>query len=225
MPRKYRAVLFDVYGTLLDVHGIAVLAEQHFPGSGMALSQGWRSKQLQYSWLRTLALRHADFRQVTADALEYAAEELSLPLAPGVRDELMQYYLRLPAFAGAGMLLQALRDKGVVALAALSNGSPEMLGPALERAGLRPLLDDVLSIEQVRRYKVAPEAYQLALDRFGGEPRDFLLVSSNGWDVAGATIFGFDTFWVNRTQAPVERLGVVPTAIGTQLDDLVAWLG
>ncbi len=223
MPKAARAILLDVYGTLLDVHGVAVRAEAMFPGKGRALSALWRDKQLQYSWLRTLAGRHADFRQVTADGLDYAAEALELSLSPAGRGELLDLYLQLPAWPDAPPALAALREAGHT-LAALSNGSPQMLAPALEAAGLTPLLDDVLSIESAGRYKVAPEAYRLAVDRFGGAPADFLLVSSNGWDAAGARLFGFRAFWVNRAGAPVERLGVVPTGVGTTLGDLVAWL-
>lgn len=223
MTKSYRAILFDVYGTLLDVHGVALAAEAFFPGSGPALSQAWRRKQLEYTWLRTLAGRHADFWQVTSDALDYAAEELKLALLPQVRTELMQGYLRLPAFAEAASVLSALGQQDRQ-LAALSNGSPEMLDTALTGAGLAPLLDAVISIEAAGAFKVAPQAYQLAIERFGGSPRDFLLVSSNGWDVAGATHFGFDSFWVNRRNQPLERLGIAPTAIGQGLGDLVSWL-
>jgi 2-haloacid dehalogenase len=223
VTRSYRAILFDVYGTLLDVHGVAIAAEAFFRGSGPALSQAWRRKQLEYTWLRTLAGRHADFWQVTGDALDYASEELNLALLPHVRTELMQRYLRLPAFAEAASVLSAL-GQADRRLAALSNGSPSMLNTALTGAGLAPLLDAVISIEPAGAFKVAPQAYQLAIERFGGSPHDFLLISSNGWDVAGATYFGFDSFWVNRTNQPQERLGIEPTAIGQSLGDLVSWL-
>lgn len=213
----------DVYGTLLDVHDVAVAAETFFPGFGPSLSQAWRRKQLEYTWLRTLAGRHADFWQVTGDALDYAAEELRLVLASDVRAALMQGYLTLPAFPGAASLLSELR-RGGATLAALSNGSPEMLDAALTAAALAPLLDAVISIEAAGAFKVAPRAYQLAIERFGGSARDFLLVSSNGWDVAGATHFGFDTFWVNRANQPLERLGIAPTAVGQALPDLMTWL-
>lgn len=217
-------LLFDVYGTLLDVHGVALRAEALFPGKGRALSMLWRDKQLQYTWLRTLAGRHADFWQVTGEALDYAGESLSLPLSPSLRDELLGLYLRLPAWPDAAAALRDLRGRGY-RLATLSNGTPQMLEAALGAAGLRGLLDAVLSIEAAGRYKVAPEAYRIAVEQFGGPPSDFVLVSSNGWDVAGAGHFGFRTFWVNRAGAPVERLGIAPSGIGASLSDLHAWLG
>ena len=223
MSQPFRAILFDVYGTLLDVHGIAREADVLFPGQGRALSLLWRDKQVQYTWLRTLAGRHADFSQVTGEALEYAAESLSVPLTTAMRNELLRLYLRLPAWPDALPALTVLHTAGH-RLAALSNGTPQMLEAALNAAGLLPLLDTVLSVEAAGRYKVASEAYHIALDRFGGTPQDFVLVSSNGWDVAGAGHFGFRTFWVNRAGAPIERLGITPSAIGTSLGDLVAWL-
>lgn len=221
--RSYRAILFDVYGTLLDVQGVAAEAEALFPGHGSKLSEAWRRKQLEYTWLRTLASRHADFWQVTGEALDYAAEGLKLTLTPDARAQLMQRYLTLPAFAQAAAVLSELRRLGA-RLAALSNGSPAMLDAALAGAALAPLLDAVISVEAAGAFKVAPQAYHLAVSRFGGSPGDFLLVSSNGWDVAGATHFGFDTFWVNRLNQPLERLGIAPTAIGHELADLSSWL-
>lgn len=223
MSQPFRVILFDVYGTLLDVHGITREADALFPGQGRALSLLWRDKQVQYTWLRALAGRHADFSQVTGEALEYAADSLSVPLTAAMRDELLRLYLRLPAWADALPALTVLHTAGH-RLAALSNGTPQMLDAALDAAGLLPLLDTVLSVEAAGRYKVAPEAYRIALDRFGGTPQDFVLVSSNGWDVAGAAHFGFRTFWVNRAGAPIERLGITPSAIGTSLGNLVAWL-
>lgn len=224
MPQRFRTILFDVYGTLLDVHGVAARADVLFPGHGNALSIVWREAQLRYTWLRTLAGRHADFWQVTGDALDYAAEALGLELSAATRQDLMGLYLRLPAWPEVAQTLQTLRDRNIK-LAALSNGTPQMLEAALGTVGLLPLLGAVLSIEATGRYKVAPEAYRIAVDRFGGSPADFLLVSSNGWDVAGAGHFGFATFWVNRTGSPVERLGIAPSGIGTSLADLAAWLG
>jgi 2-haloacid dehalogenase len=135
----------------------------------------------------------------------------------------MAAYECLAPFPDAAPMLTALADRGVP-LAVLSNGTPLMLEKAFDAAGLRHRFEALLSVDAVGRYKTAPEAYQLAIDRFGGAPGDFLLVSSNGWDVAGATFFGFRTFWVNRGDAPVEQLGVAPTGIGRSLLDLIPWL-
>lgn len=218
-----RAILFDVYGTLVDVHGIATTAEALFPGQGAALSALWRTRQIDYTRLRTLSGRHADFEAVTADALDYATDKLQLPLTPEARADLLARYLTLPAFPDVVTALSALKADGL-SLGVLSNGTPHMLDTALRAAGIRDLLDHVLSIETVGRYKTAPEAYQLGPDAIGGEARDIGFVSSNGWDVAGAGWFGYTTFWVNRTNEPRERLGRAPAGSGRSLDDLVAWM-
>lgn len=216
-------ILFDVYGTLLDVHGVALLADSFFPGHGAELSRLWRDRQLQYTWLRSLGDHYADFEAVTADALDQAAAQLALPLTPDRRVALLDAYLSLPAFADAEAALAALRARGIT-LAVLSNGTPGMLEPALQAAGLRSFLDRVISVDAVRRYKPAREAYALGLQAFGGLPADILFVSSNGWDVAGAAWFGYGTFWINRAGAAVERLGVAPGEQGRSLADLVAAL-
>jgi 2-haloacid dehalogenase len=218
-----RAILFDAYGTLLDVAATAEAAEALFPGYGRALSGLWRDKQLAYSWLRTLGGRHADFAAVTADALDHAAASLGLALAPAAREGLIGQYRRLPAFPDVRPALNALGARGVP-LAVLSNGTPEMLEAALGAAGLGELLAGVLSIEAAGRYKPAPEAYALGPRRFGAAAHEMLFVSSNGWDIAGAGWFGYRTFWVNRTGQPAERLGATPTATGSELGELVRWL-
>ena len=218
-----RAILFDAYGTLLDVHSVAARAEQLFPGQGHALSALWRDRQLQYSWLRTLSGQYADFWQVTGDGLDYAVARLGLTLTSSDRALLLGEYLRLAAFADAAPMLQAVSELGI-RLAVLSNGAPHMLEETFGAAGLRHHFARLLSVDEARRYKTAPAAYQLAVDAFGGAPEDFVLVSSNGWDVAGGGHFGFRTFWVNRLDAPVEALGIQPTAIGRSLADLVPWL-
>jgi 2-haloacid dehalogenase len=218
-----RAVLFDAYGTLLDVHGVAVLAEQTWPGSGAALSTLWRDKQLQYTWLRTLQNDYADFWQVTGEALDYAVGRLGLTMTADVREELAVAYESLPAFPDAAAVLATLAE-AAMPLAVLSNGTPKMLERAFGAVRLRGHFQALLSVDGVRHYKTAPEAYQMAIDAFGGRPEEFVLVSSNGWDIAGGARFGFKTFWVNRMGAPVERLGSAPTAIGTSLADLSPWL-
>ena len=220
---RLRAVLFDAYGTLLDVHSVARLGETIFPGSGDALSTLWRQKQLQYSWLRTLAGSYADFSQVTGDALDYAVEMLALAMTAEARARLIAAYENLAPFPDAAPALAEISRLGLP-LAVLSNGTPQMLETAFRAAGLRDRFAALLSVDAVRRYKTSPEAYSLAIARFGGAPADFLLVSSNGWDVAGAAAFGFHTFWVNRLNAPVERMGVTPSAVGASLADLASWL-
>ena len=219
---RMRALLFDVYGTLVDVHGIAAAADALFPGRGAALSALWRTRQIDYTRLRTLSDRHADFEVVTADALDFAAEKLGLPLTSASRAELLERYLTLPAFPDAAPALATLKTGGL-RLGVLSNGTPRMLEQALGAAGIRDLLDHELSVEAAGRFKTAPEAYRLGPEALGLPAGAIGFVSSNGWDVAGAGWFGYATFWVNRTNEPRERLGIAPMGTGRTLHDLVAW--
>ena len=218
-----KAVLFDAYGTLFDVHSVVALAEQLFPGRGQQLSQTWRSKQLEYTWLRTLSGRYRDFREVTGDALEYALEALRLPATAVHVTQLRDAYLALQPFPENLEVLRQLRRDGLT-LGTLSNGTPAMLEAALVSAGMRELFTHVLSVDTVRRYKTDAAAYQLGIDAVGAPAGDIAFVSSNCWDIAGATWFGYRTFWVNRGGAPLDRLGVVPEATGGSLRDLVAFL-
>lgn len=219
MTTSIKAIAFDAYGTLFDVYSVGALGEEMFPGKGAALATLWRDKQITYTQLRTLCDRYADFRQVTGDALDYAGEALGLGMTAEQRDRLMGQYERLSAFSEVPGVLAALKAKNLP-LAILSNGTPGMLRTAADAAGISPLLDHLLSVDSVRRFKTAPEAYQLGPDAFGVPAGEILFVSSNGWDVSGATWFGYTTFWVNRTGAPRERLGVAPTAEGRSLEDL-----
>ena len=218
-----RAVLFDAYGTLLDVRHVAALAELHWPSSGEALSILWRDKQLQYTWLRTLMHSYADFWQVTGDALDFSVSRLGLKMTVEIRDELMAAYESLSPFPDVRPMLTTLASTGI-RLAVLSNGTPTMLEKAFGAAGLRAAFAALLSVDAVNSYKTSPQVYQIAIDAFGGAPEDFVLVSSNGWDIAGAARFGFRTFWVNRLGAPTERLGVTPSYIGNTLAEFPPWL-
>ena len=215
-----RGILFDAYGTLFDVHSVASLAEEIFPDKGIALSALWRDKQLEYTRLRTLSDRYADFLQVTEDALRYACARLGLPLTePGVGRLLGQYH-RLTAFPDALVTLRQLRAQGF-ALSVLSNGTPGMLASVVDSAGMSGLFDHLLSADQVRKFKTAPEVYQLGVAAFGYVAAELAFVSANGWDACCATWFGYQTFWINRAGDPVEQLGVVPTGQGRRLGDLI----
>ncbi|MBP0581015.1 haloacid dehalogenase type II [Labrys sp. LIt4] len=216
----FSAILFDAYGTLLDLGFITERAEQAFPGHGAQLSALWRDKQLNYTWLRTIAGHYTDFATVTADALDYSIERLALTASPQSRDELLAAYCSLPSFPEASAALTHLRHKGL-RLGVLSNGTPAMLEAALRSSGLDGLFDDVLSVDAAGCYKTARAAYQLGPDRLNLPPERILFVSSNGWDICGATWFGYRTFWVNRAGHPPERLGVSPNATGRSLMDLM----
>jgi 2-haloacid dehalogenase len=218
-----KAVAFDAYGTLFDVYSIGRLAEELFPGSGARLAELWRDRQIEYTRIRTLSDRYADFWSVTGNALDFACERLGLDLTPAARDRLMAQYERLTAFPENRNLLQRLKSHGLP-LAILSNGTAQMIASAVSAAGMDGLFDHILSVDQVKRFKTAPEAYQLGPDAFGCPAREILFVSSNGWDVCGATWFGYTTFWVNRAGAPPERLGIKPSAEGRSLSDVAAFL-
>ena len=215
-----RALLFDVYGTLLDVHGLTDALERIAPGRGAGLSALWRQKQIDYTRLRTMSGRYAPFDEVTADGLDAAAETLEISLSPAQRDELLAAYRTLPPHPDAASALATLRG---FRLGVLSNGTPAMLAAALDAAGLAQQLPLVLSVDTVRAYKTQPAAYQLGPDALILPAGEIGFVSSNAWDAIGATWFGYRVFWVNRGRQPMERLGVAPEAEGVSLADLSAW--
>ena len=218
-----RGILFDAYGTLFDVYSIGALADECFPGSGGALAALWRARQLDYTRLRTLSDQYVDFLSVTEDALRYSCARLQLELSEDRCQRLLSQYLRLTAYADVVPTLQRLRAQGY-SLTILSNGSPAMLQGAMAAAGLSELFTHVLSADQVRKYKTAPEVYQLGVAAFNCPARDLAFVSSNGWDACCATSFGYRTFWVNRAGDPVERLGAVPSGEGRSLHELIGFL-
>lgn len=198
------ACVFDAYGTLFD-YASAVAR----PGAALgehreALVRLWRDKQVQYTWLRSLEGRHADFRQVTEDALDFALASLRLS-GPGLRESLMESYLTLDTFPEVRGVLERIRSVGI-RTAILSNGSPDMLRAAVSNAGIGPLLDAVLSVEAVGVYKPHPKVYQLAVDTLGVPRESITFVSSNGWDAWGASAFGMRVVWCNRYGQQRERL-------------------
>jgi len=224
-----KAVIFDAYGTLFDVHSVVAAAEQMFPGHGDALSQLWRQKQIEYTQLRTLAdpagARYRPFWNVTLDALRFAALKLGLTLNRAAEKRLMDEYACLSAFPDAAPALRRLHAQHAqLGLAILSNGNPQMLDIAVKSAGMTCLFDHVLSVDTVRAYKPAPAAYALGTKACGAQPREIVFVSSNGWDAAGANWFGYLTFWLNRQGAPAEELGVTPHGTGGGMNDLLVFL-
>jgi 2-haloacid dehalogenase len=219
-----RAVLFDAYGTLFDVYSVGLTAEQLFPGAGTALSQLWRDKQIEYTRLVSMSGTYRPFWELTRDALQFSADKLGLRLDHEGEERLMNQYRHLSAFPENREVLQALKARGI-RTGILSNGDPEMLAIAVRSAGLSDWLDLVLSVHSTRRFKTDPAAYQVGVDALGLAPRDILFVSSNGWDAIGATWFGHTTLWVNRQQAPLERLHCQPTRIGTTLRDVLGFFG
>lgn len=223
MANRIKAVVFDAYGTLFDVYSVASLAEQLFPGRGNELSLLWRQKQLEYSWLRTMSGRYKLFQDVTRDALRFAARRLELALSEGDEARLMSQYSSLSPFPENVAALRALRELGLP-LAILTNGNRAMVEVSVRSAGMQGLFEHLLTSEQVRRYKTQDEVYALAPAAFGCARGEILFVSSNGWDAIAATWYGFDTFWINRSGAPLEELDTAPTATGHLLSDVVELL-
>ncbi|MDB3998136.1 haloacid dehalogenase type II [Litorivicinus sp.] len=214
-----KAIAFDAYGTLFDVYSIGVLAEDLFPGKGAQLAAIWRDKQIEYTRVRTLSDKYANFWQVTLDALTYSCEFLNLDLTEASRDRLMRQYAELSAFPENVEQLMRLREAGIT-LSVLSNGTPWMLEQAMEASGLAEYFEHILSVESVKRFKTAPEAYQMGPDALGSKAANILFVSSNCWDICGATWFGYRTIWLNRYGLPLDRLGVKPHRIGSSLQDV-----
>lgn len=199
-----RACVFDAYGTLFDYASAAAGCRDELGDELDRLTLLWREKQLQYSWLRALEGRHADFWQVTGDALDFAMQTLGLA-DRALRERLMTLYLRLDVFPEVPEMLQQLRAKGLKT-AILSNGSPNMLRAVVENARIANLIDAVLSVEEVGVYKPHPKVYQLAVDRLGFGPRAISFQSSNSWDAYAASAFGMRVVWCNRYGQQREQL-------------------
>ena len=222
---KPKAVLFDAYGTLFDVYSVGLLAEQLFPGQGQALSVLWRDKQIEYTRLVTTSNDGAHYRpfwELTRAGLRYACKRLGLDLTADREQQLMNQYRHLSAFPENREVLQALKARRVTT-GILSNGDPEMLGIAVRSAGLDDLLDHVLSVDGIRKYKTHPAAYRLGTEATGLAASQILFVSCNAWDALAATWFGYRTLWVNRYQLPFEELGTQPTRTGSTLRDVLAF--
>ena len=223
MTHEISALVFDAYGTLFDVHSVTRLAESLFPGHGAALSQAWRAKQLEYTWLRALMARYEDFQRVTVSSLDWAVDHLGLDADDTAKRLLVAEYRRLAPFPEVPAALDAMARTRPLAI--LSNGHPEMLEAVVEHNKLRNFFrGGVLSVHAAKTYKPHPSVYALAEDHLG-VPRSVVgFVSSNGWDAAGARAFGFQVFWINRGKAPVERLGVRPDATFPDLAELSTFL-
>ena len=206
------AFVFDAYGTLFDVHSVIARCETCWPGKGAQLSQLWRSKQLEYTWQRSLMQRYAPFSTVTREALAYACEAMRLELSVAQMEGLMGEYQRLALFPEVSNTLKKIRRKAL-----LSNGSPDMLLPLVESSGLE--LDAVISVDELKVYKPAPQVYALAEERLKTKSIGF--VSSNCWDALGAKSYGFTVYWINRAGAPLDRLGFRPDRVLSSLDEIL----
>jgi 2-haloacid dehalogenase len=211
--------VFDAYGTLFDVHS-AVSRHSALAGAeAVRLSQIWRTKQLEYTWTRTAMGRYRDFQALTVEALDYA-----LAAVPGAhrdaRDALLDAYRTLDSYTEVHMVLSALKAQGN-RLAILSNGTASMLRDAVASARLGELLDDIISTDEIAMFKTAPQAYALVTDRYRVEPGEVFFQSSNRWDIAGATAFGFVCNWINRTGQPDEYADLPPARVLADLKGLL----
>jgi 2-haloacid dehalogenase len=218
-----RACVFDAYGTLFDFASAAESCRDVLGNMTETLTTLWRNKQLQYTWLRSLQGRHADFWQITGDALDYALDTLEID-KPGLRERLMGLYLQLEAFPDVRAVLDRLR-RAEIRLAILSNGTPNMLSAIIEHAGLEDVFDAVLSIEEVGVYKTHPSTYQLAVDRLELQARAISFQSSNAWDAYAASAFGMRVVWCNRYGQRPERLPGKPDAEIASLAELPMLVG
>ena len=226
MPSTPRAFVFDAYGTLFDVHSIVTLAEALAPRQGAVLSQLWRTKQLEYSWLASLMIQPGyqrdDFAAITARALDFALAQLMIPLAADQRARLLDAYRALAPFPDAVDALATLAPRPRVIL---SNGTLDMLRPLVDGSTLAPHIDAILSVDAAAIYKPAPAVYQLAVDHLRLARDEIGFVSSNGWDAAGAKVFGFTTFWINRYGLPIERHAPQPDYVVGSLANVAAIVG
>ena len=222
-----KAVVFDAYGTLYDIQSVAAVTEEAFPGYGEIVTQIWRIKQLEYTWLRSLMRRYQDFSVVTRDSLAYTLRVLGLKHDGGVFERIMDKYLHLELYPDATAALAAMRGRK---LAILSNGSSGMLNALVRNSGLDRVLDATISIDSQEIFKPAPDAYSLIESVLGVPPAEVLFVSSNPWDACGAKAFGLNVAWIERVApeamalACVKSDSVAPltlfTAIRTQMDEL-----
>ena len=221
--------IFDAYGTLFDVAAAARQAASEpdyaaIKDTWPALAEHWRQKQLQYTWLRAVADAHEDFWEVTQNGLDWALEKTGHAGDAALRERLLALYWELQAYAEVPGMLATLKAAGMNT-AILSNGSPDMLNSAVSSAGIGDVLDDVLSVESVGVFKPHASVYDLVGQRFGCGKEEVLFVSSNGWDAACATGYGFETAWVNRAGDPVDRLPWVPAHTLSDLSGIPALAG
>lgn len=218
---RFKAVAFD-YFVLFDPNSVVAEVERVFPGRGVELTKAWRSKQFEYGFLRSITHRHEDFFRVTADALDYTAEAMRLPLTPETRTRLLQAYLTLRPWPDTVAALERLKAGGV-RLITIANFSGEMLRANAEHAGITHLFDELLSTEVNGTYKPDPAAYALGMQRLGLKKEDIVFAAFGGWDAYGAKSFGYATYWVNRFAQPMERLGIAPDRVSGDLAGLLEY--
>ena len=223
----YKLIAFDAYGTLFDVYSVGELANELFPGHGQALALMWRDRQIEYTRLVTMSdpnpkgsKYYLPFWELTIRSLSYVCKRMELELTPESEKRLMDQYAKLISFDDSLRVLQQVKERGI-ATAILSNGSREMLSTVVESNGLKPYIDKVVTVEDIRLFKTAPQAYELLLKSFPVKKKEVLFVSSNAWDALAAKWFGFDVYWVNRLGHPYEEIGEPPNYEGKSLSEVL----
>ncbi len=216
---RHAAYVFDAYGTLFDVHAAVRRHAAAIGPEGQALSELWRAKQLEYSWVRSLMDAYQDFWQLTEQALDFALARYPA-VDRTIRQKLLDAYWSLDCYPEVPSVLKALKQEGV-RIAILSNGSPQMLASAVKSAAIEPLLDAVFSVDEVKRFKTHPTVYELLTTAWRVYPSKISFQSSNRWDIAGAGRFGFETVWINRTALPDEYADHPPTLVLPNLTGLL----
>jgi 2-haloacid dehalogenase len=219
---RFKAVAFD-FLVLFDPNSVVRAVEQTFPGRGVELTQLWRTRQFEYTWLRSITDTYVDFLAVTEDALAYAANAMTLELTAERRQRLVNEYLHLAPWPDAADALRRLRASGIRVIV-LANFSPSMLHANARNADLTGLFDALVSTDANRTYKPDPRAYQLAMDRLNLDKDDILFAAFGGWDAAGAKAFGYPTGWVNRVNQPAEELGYPPDHVSQDLSGLLEFV-
>ena len=219
---RTRAIAFDGLA-VFDVRPVATLAERIFPGRGDEMSALWRTRQFEYTWLRTAGRQYADFWQVTEEALAFSCKSLKLELTRADSDRLMQSYLELTSWPDAIAALKRLKASGL-RMAFLSNFTAAMLDRAVKNSGLEGIFEDHLSTDRVSAFKPDPRAYGMAMSAFGLSKEEIVFVAFGGWDAVGAKWFGYPTFWLNRAHAAPEELDAAPDGVGKDLNDLAGFV-
>ena len=219
---RFKAVAFD-YFVIFDANSIVPTVEHVFPDKGLEFTKAWRSKQFEYAYLRSLTNQHKDFFEVTRDALDHTAESMNLKLSADDREKLMTAYLNLKPWPDTVPVLKKLRAAGV-RIITIANFSEKMLRANADNAGITDLFDELLSTEVNKTYKPDPKAYQLGLDHLHLKKQEVAFAAFGGWDAYGAKSFGYATYWVNRFDQPMEKLGVEPDATSNDLNGLLEFV-
>jgi 2-haloacid dehalogenase len=223
----YKLIAFDAYGTLFDVYSMGQLAEELFPEHGQAFASMWRDRQIEYTRLVTMSdpnpngsKYYLPFWEITIRSLHYVCKRMNFTLSSDDQKRLMDQYAKLTSFDDSLTVLKNIKGRGI-ATAILSNGSKDMLTTVVESNGLKPYLDKVVTVEEVRLFKTSPQAYELLLKAFPIKREEILFVSSNAWDALAAKWYGFDVFWVNRLAHPFEEIGEKPDYEGNSLSKVL----